>query len=442
MKKKILLFYPLLNRSKTERDYHWFPYSVIPLAKELEECGFDPIIFDHRIADLPNLQDLLSETLFAGISAMSGYQVADGLKIAQLIRKINPSIPLVWGGWHATILPEETLQHPNVDYVITGRGEPIIGEFSLALSQKELPSNIKGVGYIDSHNQIHFNGYRKPEPFYDQAQAYEKYISIEKYVNPETMALGYFSGHGCSFQCGFCSRHFMTNHYSPLPMDQVISDLTYYIRKYGFRFIHFQDDNFFLNIDRAMQIAQRCIDEQLPITWWANIRADVIPKLKEDQLKKLIQSGMNSLFIGVESASKELLLRINKGISSNDIYETNNILKYYPVRMDLSYILGLPGDSIKNLNQTTQQILELKRENPNIRAGFSYYQPYPGTPLYEESIEAGYPRISGLENWAKMKPQSEILDIPWLNKEDMQTYRNLLAQFRTEYQHLENQQKG
>lgn len=423
MPKTVILYYPLLNKTKEERQFHWFPYSVLPLAQMLKQNGYNPIIIDHRVQDdiFTPLQKYKDDLLFVGISAMSGYQILDGLKIAQEIRKTNPDIPIIWGGWHPTILPEETAEHELVDVAIAGRGENIFIELIESFNGKKELADIKGIAFKKGGEST-FTGYSKEYQLIDDAQEYDKFIDINLYINSETMALGYFSGHGCVFKCAFCSRHFMTNKMLTYPVDKVISDIKYFYKKHGFRHIHFHDDTLFIDINRVFTIAQKLIEEKLDISWWANVRANTLYKLTKQEIEFLIKSGMKSLFIGVESASPELLKIMNKGIKPDDILKTNHVMKNYDVTLNLSYMFGLPGDNVEYLKQTIDQIKELKSENPNVKIQTCFYQPYPGTPLYEKSLEWGYSKIHGLENWGNIQPQSELQRIPWLSAKEMDEY--------------------
>jgi len=424
-KNVIVLYYPLLNKTKEERNYHWFPYSVLPLAQSLEKAGYEPIIIDCRVENR-NIYEVLDKhkerILFVGISAMSGYQITDGLRISKYVRKFNPNIPIVWGGWHPTILPEETAEHKLVDFVVAGRGEETVVELADGIKFNREFTGMKGVVY-KNNSKIIFNGYKKPKNLTDDAQSYAKYINIKKYINPETKALGYFSGHGCVYKCSFCSRHFMTNKEYFYSIDKVIDDLKYYVKLYGFKHIHFQDDTLFINMKRIIELAKQIINKELKITWWANARANSFHKADKKDIDLLVDSGMRSLFVGVESASDDLLKLVNKGIKSCDILKMADYLKKWDISLFLSYILGLPGDNPDRIKKNTDQIKQLKKINSNIKIQICFYQPYPGTPLYPIALEWGCPKVKGLEKWGVMKSQGEMPDMPWLNKSQIKLYK-------------------
>ncbi len=426
-KKEIILCYPALNRNPKERDYHWFPFSVLPLAQALSAYRYTPIVIDFRVDPYPlaKLKAHLKKALFVGISAMSGYQIAGGLKIAKIVRGLNPSLPIIWGGWHPTILPQDTARHPLVDLVVAGNGENTIINVSKAIGRKEDLRLVKGVAFKDG-GRVVFTGYRQLEHIKDAAQRYDRFINIFSYINPETRALGYFSSHGCIYGCGFCSRHFMTRKYCAYPAKKVKQDVKYFVKNYGFRKIHFQDDNFFIDRERVFEIAGELNSLKKDLTWWANVRSDVMQRFSKKQLGFLIKGGLAALFIGAESASQRLLDLMNKGIAADDVIRASDTLKDHRVALHISYMAGIPGENIKDIRKTVKQIKLLKKINKNVKVQVCFYQPYPGTELYKKALEFGYPKLTGLLAWSRMRPQQEFSRIPWLNKGERKSYQNEL----------------
>jgi len=121
----VVLVYP-----KTGQDFGATiapPHGLLAIAAPLFKKGYKIKIIDQRI-DFNwknNLIDALqSKPLCVGISAMTGTQIYFAYEIAQLIRKhTNGKIPIVWGGPHPSILPEQTLEDEDVDIVCIGEGD-------------------------------------------------------------------------------------------------------------------------------------------------------------------------------------------------------------------------------------------------------------------------------------------------------------------------------
>ncbi|HLN88867.1 MAG TPA: cobalamin-dependent protein, partial [Candidatus Binatia bacterium] len=109
------------------------PLALLHIAASLKQEGFSVRILDMRLEDYRHIQ--LGNPVFVGISCMSGLQIKYALEFAQYVRMQNPSCPLVWGGVHPTLLPEQTACNDLVDVVVRGEGELIIKDLANALTQ-------------------------------------------------------------------------------------------------------------------------------------------------------------------------------------------------------------------------------------------------------------------------------------------------------------------
>ena len=157
----------------------------------------------------------------------------------------------------------------------------------------------------------------------------------------------------------------------------------------------------------------------------------------------LVDSGLNCLFIGVESASQEILNTVNKGTKPEDILKTNEAMLDHDIVLALSYMFGLPGDSIEILRRNIRQIELLQTSNrylsksswdsynERIKVQTCFYQPYPGTELYQIALDWGYPKLVGLEEWGRLKPQTSLIRIPWLSNIEMMQYEKEFSEFFT-----------
>jgi anaerobic magnesium-protoporphyrin IX monomethyl ester cyclase len=99
------------------------PLSVLQLASYLLERGFDTGIHDTRVDRPEEFRKKAASCLLAGFSCMTGQQIKHALAYARLFKEINPGAAVVFGGIHPSLFPEQTLQHPLVDFVVVGEGE-------------------------------------------------------------------------------------------------------------------------------------------------------------------------------------------------------------------------------------------------------------------------------------------------------------------------------
>ena len=58
-----------------------------------------------------------------GITVLTGAPIHDALAVSRAVKAANPSMPIVWGGWHPSLLASECLDEPSVDIVVSGQGE-------------------------------------------------------------------------------------------------------------------------------------------------------------------------------------------------------------------------------------------------------------------------------------------------------------------------------
>ena len=102
-------------------------------------------VLDMRLEDYRQFK--IGDPFFVGISCMSGLQIKYALEFARFMRTQNPSCPLVWGGVHPTLLPEQTAINDYVDIVVRGEGELIIKDLANALASGQPLDNVAGITY-------------------------------------------------------------------------------------------------------------------------------------------------------------------------------------------------------------------------------------------------------------------------------------------------------
>ena len=121
------------------------PLALLCLASSLREEGFSVRILDMRLKNYMGFE--IGNPLFIGISCMSGLQIKYALEFARHARMQNPRCPLVWGGVHPTLLPEQTARNDYVDIVVRGEGELIIKDLAYAITSNKPLDEVAGITY-------------------------------------------------------------------------------------------------------------------------------------------------------------------------------------------------------------------------------------------------------------------------------------------------------
>ena len=122
------------------------PLPLLYIASSLKQEGFSVRILDMRLEDYHHVH--VGNPVFVGISCMSGLQIKYALEFAQFMRIQNPSCPIVWGGVHPTLLPEQTASNDFVDIVVRGEGELIVKDLAVALSLNRPLDDVAGITYM------------------------------------------------------------------------------------------------------------------------------------------------------------------------------------------------------------------------------------------------------------------------------------------------------
>jgi radical SAM superfamily enzyme YgiQ (UPF0313 family) len=436
--KMIILFHPATHHEKFYSSY-WIPYSLLSIASMVTE-DYEVILLDENLNANDNIDfsKITTNCLCVGISSMTGHQITGGLEFAKKIKKTNPEIPIIWGGPHATILPDSTIRHPLVDIVVRGQGEYAFKEIVKRLDQQKTLKGISNVVYKQGNTVVN-NGVC----FFRSKKSLPEFpwhlIDIKKYIRCDdkigTRILNYVSSQGCPFQCAFCTETALyKGKWKSYGLKRIIKDITYLVNNEGINAIKFYDAIFFVNIPIAIRFAKYLIDTHLNINWAASGHPKILNALKENQWQLLSESKCKRLLIGAESGSQDVLNYIKKGITPDLIIELAKKCKDFGIVGSFTFIVGFPNCKDDNeIEKTIALGLKIRDINTQHDVKIHFYAPYPGTPLFEEACRAGFTPPQSLEEWAEYDYYT--IETPWVKKE----YEKIIYSFNANncpYVHL------
>lgn len=429
-KDKIILFRPKPHPTAI---YKGVPLSLLAIAAPLEKLGYKIKIIDATVDDeyIQKILGTVNNTIIClGITSMTGYQIYDGLKVAKLVKERCPHIPIVWGGFHPSILPKQTVSNPYVDIVVRGQGERTFAQLIYHLKNNLPLNSILGITYKENGKIIEnpdrpFEDINNFPPVPYHLVDVEKYVTDHPFVGPRS--INYVSSQGCPYRCAFCAdQRVYKRRWSGLKAQRVLDDLEHLINKYRIRSVKFNDDNFFVNKERVRQICKGIIERKLNIKWgWANGRADQLVRFDRDRdLWRLIKkSRCTSILIGAESGSQKILDLLNKDITVEDTIKLARICRSYGIKIVYSLMIGLPTQNIeKEFNKTVNLINRIQSICDDHKIMWFIYTPYPGTPLYDLCVKSGLEEPKSLEEWSQFDLQ---WNSPWVPRR----YRKLIEQF-------------
>ena len=437
---KFILFYPTIENLW---EHVWFPFPYLYLPPFLEEAGFEVEIIDARVEKdwRGLLREEIGDAIGFGMTGMSGPDLIVAIEACNIVKGLKPGIPVVWGGHHAKIRPDQLLQEGLADYVINGRGEHSLVKLLITLEGKRVVDDIEGLVYINN-GKVKTNA---PIPYigfdYDILPAYHLF-DLEKYRSQNNI-VGYLSAQGCPFHCSFCTEKDYTFTYRT--DEQLKRELNFLIKEKGFMSLFFHDGTFFVSRKRVLKIARLFLEEYPGVKWKGNARANSLLKYSDDELKLLVDSGLRSVFFGVESASQKVLENMEKKITPEQVLKSAKICVDYGFEFYASFMFATPGETVDDLKQNIDLMNKIKEINPNATLQNSVYIPLPGTDMYYMCLERGFVPPKTTLEWSSRDITSNFEnrdDISWIEPSVLKEYIKVYDEAFPNYKHVFQREKA
>jgi anaerobic magnesium-protoporphyrin IX monomethyl ester cyclase len=399
----VILFFP--NPTPGDATQARVPYSLLYLERALRNLGVEVVLLDEQ--QQPDYSTILAahsdRLLLAGVSSLTGEQIYGGIAFSKKVRECC-NAPIVWGGWHTTLLPEQTLQEPYIDYVIVGQGERPLRQLVERLLEDCDPSDVPALGYKRNGNAT----VNPPAPLED-INAFPRInlgiLNLKKYFNWSRLPkhfIGYFASHGCPLDCSFCCiGEIYHRRWQHKPVAQIIEELRFLKEAVGVDSLLFEDDNFFVRPQFARELARSMIDAGLNLKWETSAHAHIFTKAYTDEdLSLFADSGCQQVYIGAESGDQEVLDLLEKRATVEETLRFIEMLARHGITPRLTTMVCLPTESGRDFDLTLDILRRAKLMERSVRASIFFYTPYPGTRLYERAREKGFIPPQQLSGWA------------------------------------------
>jgi anaerobic magnesium-protoporphyrin IX monomethyl ester cyclase len=397
------------------------PLNLATLAASIRNANIDVAIIDLQTVE--DREKELKKTIKNFDPSIVGMTFttplfSSVLRICNLIKNYDKNIFLLGGGPHASAEPGPTLTESFLDAVVIGEGDFTVLD---VIKNKNSLDMIKGICFkknkkiiCTQKREFIQNLDTLPFPAWDLIEK-EKYNMPPIYCRKKPVGLMETS-RGCPYGCVYCNKNIFGRTFRTKSPQRVIAEIKHILNS-GFREIHFIDDTFSNDIERAKKICDEIKKEKLNFSWVLpnGIRIDRIDK---ELLEKMYSSGCYWLAFGVESGDQKILNIIGKNIKLDRVRTVFKMAKDIGFETEAFFMLALPGDTKKTMQKTIDFAKQL---DPDI-AKFDICTPLPGTPLYNDWMKEGRIKMIGWENFIFHKKGPKIFNHPNLDWETIDEY--------------------
>ena len=398
------------------------PFGIMYVADALEQVGFKTKIFHETEEFVDSFVKQVAEErpLFVGFSTITGPQLKPTIAASKQVHDLG--VPVVWGGVHATIMPEEVLKESYVDFVIVNEGEATIQEFARILAGESIPfwAGVQGLAYKDNGRPT-----LTPErPFIKDLDRFRPRwdkIPVERYLipsGPYTRAIPVYISRGCPFRCGFCYNEVVMKRTWRQHSDEVVVNQVQWLKDhYNIDAIDYADDYLFGRIKTMQRLV-----EKVGMPWSGQVRVQL---LSEEFVKWMRDTGCQWVNIGAESGSQAVLDNMHKDQKAWQIeWGMKNLTAGAShIEANLSFIIGLPGEKPEDTRVTFDLIETLCDLSENVRCSVCVYMPYPGTPLWPEALARGFVVPASQDGWCDFDLNRG--NTPWVSDAEAQVMSDI-----------------
>lgn len=339
----------------------------MPSLGLLTIAGATPEGWEVRYLEIDDLEADLEAALevrpdLVGLSSLSA-RIEDAYAVAARFR--DRGIPVVLGGLHASVLPEEALAH--VDAVVAGQGEWAWPELIRDFEAGQMERLYEGRMVAQPLDKT-------PVPRFDLLDP-SRYNRIPLQTT-----------RGCPLDCAFCAASRLISPYKRKSIARIREELDAICRIWPEPFVELADDNTFVHKGWARELAEVMMDYP-HVKWFTE--TDISLGEDAELLKLLARSGCSQVLIGLESIDEEALRDTDRGQwkrrQRTHYRERIAAIQDAGISVNGCFIFGFDADTPATFEQTEAFI----EESGLSEVQLTVLTPFPGTALSRQLAAEG-----------------------------------------------------
>lgn len=381
------------------------PLGLMYVAGYLDKQGIEVAIIDVKVDPYRGLiesrrrtvEERILEEVEAIAATLIGItclvtEVGEVINLSRRIKSKLRKARIMVGGIHPTMYPEDLLFPGSpVDYVVISEGEQTAAELVQAIVGGDRIEDVRSIAWFDGTKvyrtpprSVIENLDEIPFPLYKRVDtAYYFRPNIYAIRNMLLSAAFVFTSRGCPYQCSFCVNKNIQSIMGSQRLirsrsvTNVVDEIEFLAEEYGIDGFYIYDDTFCVHKQYTLDFCQALLRRKLKLIWAAETRVNLV---SEEMIRAMRDAGCVQLDFGVESGSPEILKRLRKGITVDQVTETFVLCHRLGMRTLANFMFNTTGETEDDVQKTLALAREIKADYYN----FSLMTPFPGTDIYDQ----------------------------------------------------------
>jgi anaerobic magnesium-protoporphyrin IX monomethyl ester cyclase len=327
------------------------------------------------------------------------------MEAIDIIKDVNPSIITVVGGPHPTLVLDEVVANPRIDYIVTHEAEITFPKLLAAIERGQPPKervlvgerpDLDAIPFVD--RELFLDEWRRCSYAPDSPE-----VAFVPELPPPFLTI--IAGRGCIYNCNFCqpAERLIFGRFRQRSVSSVIEELKLLLAKYHFASFMFHDDCLTNDREWVAEFCQTYKWEGFTQPFFCQSRADIIVR-HEELVELMADAGCRGYFIGFESGSDRVLRFLRKGTTREVNLKAAQVCRKYGISVWANYMLGLPTETKEEMMETISMLKEI---DPDYYSP-AFYTPHPGSDLYTYCIENDLSLITSHDQYRRNPTETKI----------------------------------
>jgi anaerobic magnesium-protoporphyrin IX monomethyl ester cyclase len=340
--------------------YNSAPLGILYIAAVLEQAGHVVCAIDAAAErlDVAGTVRRIEQTRPDVVGVGSTTVVFETTKLlAAALKGSSPHIPIVLGGYHVTLLPDEAMATGLFDVGVLGEGEHTMLDLCGAFQGLKPFEDVKGIVFEKEGGGLHFTPARERFKELDRLPFPARHllppdiykpIPIDEHASPKFSMI---TSRGCPHACAFCQKS--KSGYRSHSPEYIADEVEHLARDFGAKDIAFVDSLFCASKKRVMGIMDEFKRRDIAslVSWTCSSRVEVVDR---ELLQAMRDAGCWRTRFGIESGSDRVLDFISKGITKEKIRAAITAAHEVGLRPKAFFIVGHMPDTRETIEETIE----------------------------------------------------------------------------------------